>query len=355
LSWKRFAALGLVAAAYLTLRLAALGELGVPIANQYMSGAPAWERWMTSGRVFLRYLRLVAAPVDVAGSYEFNSIPMANLSSWDAWLGLASIALGVFLAVRISKTRPIAGFAILFFLLSLLPVSSWFMPIGVLMAERFLYTPMFGVALLAGLAWGAIEQRSVRQLAGAGALAIAVLLCISHNLVWADDFTFYRNLTRVLPNNVVGRLGYASGLQSKGRTAEAQDQLEAGLRVAPASAPVLANLAQLLVETDPRKCPQARPLLERALKSRPGYWLGYWVLGNCEAMEGNREKADEDYGRAAENIPFPDANLLFSWGLTREKLGKQSEAIDLYRRAATINPSDLEIQHRLAVLTGRPF
>src|SRR4029077_13175862 len=176
-----------------------------------------------------------------------------------------------------------------------------------------------------------IERRSVRRLAGAGTLAITVLLCISHNFVWADDLSFFGNLTRVLPDNAVGRLGYASGLQSKGRIAEAQEQFEAGLRIDPDSAPILANFAQMLVQTDPRKCNQARPLLEKALKNRPGYWLSYWVLANCEAMEGNREKADELYGRAAENIPVPDANLLFSWGFTREKLGKRSEAIELYQ------------------------
>jgi Tfp pilus assembly protein PilF len=277
---------------------------------------------------------------------------MAGLRSWDAWLGLALMAIILLAAIRVSKSRPVAAFAILFFLVSLVPVSNWFMPLSVLMAERFLYLPMFGVALLAGIAWTAIGSRKVRRLAGAGAMSIAILLCISHNFAWADDFTFYGNLTRVLPNNVIGRIGYGSELQKRGRIAEAKDQFEAGLRVDPDSAPVLASLAQLLIETDPRKCTEARPLLERSLKNRPGYWLSYWMLGNCAALEGNREKADGFYERASQSIPFPDASLLFTWGLTREALGKRSAAIELYQRAAAISPADAEIRQRLASLAG---
>ena len=56
-----------------------------------------------------------------------------------------------------------------------------------------------------------------------------------------------------------------------------------------------------------------------------GAW--HWQLEGA-AMKGNREQADDFYSRAEKNIPFPDANLLFSWGLTREALGNRAGALD---------------------------
>jgi tetratricopeptide (TPR) repeat protein len=348
--WKRFAVLGGVAVAYLALRFSVLGGLGVPAANQYMSGTPMLERWITSGRVFLNYFRLIVAPVDVAGSYEFNSIPMAGVQSWDAWVGLALVAALITLALLLAKKLPAVSFAILFFFVALLPVSNWIMPLSILMAERLLYTPLFGVALLAAIGWSAIPSLRARRLVAAGGLATAVLLCISHNLVWADEFSYYRNMVRVVPDNVSGRVGYGFELQRRGRVAEAKEQFEAGLRVDSRNPTILAHLAQLIVQTNPKACDEARPLLERALQNRPNHWQSNWTLANCATLEGQREKADEFYRRAVEHAPVPDSSLLFTWGLTLEALNKKDAAIEVYRRAADVSPWDVEIKRRLDAL-----
>src|SRR5262245_5268372 len=85
--WRRFAVLLGTAAAYLMLRFYVLGAFGIPVAAQYMGGRLTYvERLLTSGRVFLEYLRLLVFPVNLAGDYDFNAIPIANFASWDAWL-----------------------------------------------------------------------------------------------------------------------------------------------------------------------------------------------------------------------------------------------------------------------------
>ena len=90
----RIAVLMAVAAAYLGLRFSALGSLGIPVSAQYMGGQlTTMERLMTSGRVFLEYLKLLFIPINVAGDYDFNAIPIANFASWNAWLGLILIAV----------------------------------------------------------------------------------------------------------------------------------------------------------------------------------------------------------------------------------------------------------------------
>ncbi len=351
--WRRFAVLGAVAAVYLVLRFSVLGGLGVPVRNQYLGGTPLLERWLTSGRVFLKYFQLAAAPIDVAGSYEFNSIPMATARSWDAWIGLAMIAALVVMAVALRKGKPALSFGILLFFVALIPVSNWVMPLTILMAERLLYTPLFGVALAAGVLWSAIPSERARRLTGAGVLGVAVLLCASHNMIWADEFTFYRNMVRVVPGNAAARVGYGYELQTRGRLTEARREFEQALRIDPENPAVLAHLAAFIVQTSPQGCGEARPLLERAIRNRPNHWQSHWVLANCATFEGQREKANELYRIAVDNAPAPDPSLLFTWGLNLETLGQRGAAIALYRRAAEISPSDSEIQRRLASLSSR--
>jgi hypothetical protein len=125
----RWATLSVVAAAYMVLRYSVLGGFGIPKAAQYMGGQlTSVERLMTSGRVFLEYLRLLFFPLRVAGDYDFNAIPIANLSNWDAWVGLLliiGIAAGAFLYRR---RNWVISFGVLFAFLVFVPASNWIMP-----------------------------------------------------------------------------------------------------------------------------------------------------------------------------------------------------------------------------------
>src|SRR4029077_13351184 len=105
---------------------------------------------------------------------------------------------------------------------------------------------------------------------------------------------------------------------------------------------------------DPQHCEQTRPLLDRAFKAEPGHWQASWVLANCYFMKGKSRDAEALYRTAAENAPLPDSNLFYSWGVALEALGKRDEAIEIYRRAAVVNPDDPGVQHKLVMLVPPP-
>src|SRR5262249_59807583 len=172
---------------------------------------------------------------------------------WVLPVGGAVMLLGVVF----SKVWPAVSIGILFFFIALLPVSNWIMPIALLMAERFLYLPIFGFALLAGLMWAGIQQRGPRRLIMGGFVTFSALLCISHNYVWQDTLTFHENAVRIVPNNARARLGYGFALLRMDKVAEAREQFEAGLRILPKSAPLLAGLASATMKMD-RNCERVR-------------------------------------------------------------------------------------------------
>lgn len=349
-SWRRFSVLAAAGVAYLGLRFYVLGGLGIPASGQYLNGTFALlQRWMTSGRVFIQYFRLLIAPAQIASDYDFNSIPLAGVTDWDAWLGLILVAACIGIALRFAKTRPAISLGVLFFFITLLPVSNWIMPIALLMAERFLYLPAFGFALLAGMTWAGIRDQGPRRVVAGGVVTIAVLLCISHNYIWQDTLTFHENAVRVVPGNARARLGYGFALLRVDKTQEAQAQFEAGLHILPRSAPLLAGLAGTMMRIDGR-CDRVRPLLAQALASDPGQWHSLWVLGDCFMMEGKTEQAEHSYKLAIENSEFPDAKLLFSWGRVLEAMGKTPTAVAAYQRAAVIDPTDEGVKMKLRQL-----
>ena len=346
-SWRRLAILAGTGVAYLGLRFYVLGGLGIPADGQYLNGTvPLLQRWITSGRVFIQYLRLLFAPARIPSDYDFDSIPLAGARDWDAWLGLALMALCLIAAVRFRKSRPVVSLAILFFFVTLLPVSNWIMPIALLMAERFLYTPAFGFALLAGMIWAGIHDRGAQRLLAVGAVSLSVLFCISHNYVWQDTLTFHQNAVQIVPNNARARLGYGFALLRMDKVQDAKEQFEAGLRILPHSAPLLAGLASSTMKLD-QNCERVRPLLAEAFEIDGGHWQSLWVLGDCFMLEGNTAQAEKSYRLALQHTEFPDAKLLFSWASIVEAKGDTSAAVAAYERAALIDPSDEGVKMKL--------
>src|SRR5205085_4998777 len=112
--------------------------------------------------------------------------------------------------------------------------------------------------------------------------------------------TFHENAVRVVPNNARARLGYGFALLRIHKDQDAKEQFEAGLRILPDSAPLLAGLASTMLRID-GQCDRVRPLLARALAQGPGQWHSLWVLGDCFMMEGKTEQAEKSYRLAVEN------------------------------------------------------
>jgi tetratricopeptide (TPR) repeat protein len=335
LQWKRFAAVLGTAAAYLALRIRVLHGMGVPESAQYFDGRwTLFQRELTSGRAFLEYFRLLIAPVHVTGDYDFNSIPIANAADWVAWIGLAVVLATLIVALRGLKTDPRLGFGILFFYVTILPVSNWIVSTSLIMAERFLYLPSIGVCLIAGLAWTRLPTFQSKELVAGGLLAAAAVLCIAHNYVWRDERTFFGNMVQVLPDNVRGRQGYGVALVEAGRPEEAISQFQAGLRIVRNS-PLLVGLAEAEMQID-GGCSRARPALDEALRIQPHDSFARWLSASCFEREGALERAESSYRQAVADTAFPDPKLLSDWGRVLEKTGRFEEAGQAYARAASV-------------------
>jgi len=347
--WIRLLPMIFVALAYLAMRYSVLGGLGIPVSAQYMGGRLTYfERLLTSGRVFIEYLILTFYPLHLAGDYDYNAIPIANFVDWDAWLGLVLIAATVVTAYFYRHRNWAVSLGLSFALIAFIPASNWIMPISILMAERFLYLPMIGLALVGATALSQLEDRRLRRLVGIGALSTAIVLCNSHDYIRRDDFTFFKNMVRVVPNSAKARLGWGFALTKAGRNDEAERELEAGLRIIPDYPELLAVLA--LARTTSTSCARAWPLLNRAIQIDPKHADTQRRMADCYLKEGRVSEAESMYRQAAQSIPNPDAMLYFMWGVSLENSGQSTDAIAAYERAALIEPENRFFQQKIEAL-----
>ncbi len=113
-----------------------------------------------------------------------------------AWLGVV-IAL-VVAAVHLRRRQPLLAAAIGFFFFPLIPVANWPFQLGIPTTERFLYLPLFGLALAVTAAAARVGRARRRPLLAAAAAAAIAMGVISHveSRDWRDVAATMRSALR---------------------------------------------------------------------------------------------------------------------------------------------------------------
>lgn len=92
-------------------------------------------------------LKLVLAPWPLSWDYSFNQIPIVGWMALLPWLSILLYGALIYSVIKCWKQIPAISFGILFFILSLLPVSNLFFINGTPLAERFLFLPSLGFVI----------------------------------------------------------------------------------------------------------------------------------------------------------------------------------------------------------------
>jgi hypothetical protein len=159
-----------------------------------------------------------------------------------AALAIAAAALAGLASLR---KRPVAGFAVLWFLLWLAP-QGWALPRREPASERQLYLALLGPAWLAGIGlvrWsGGLPGRRVAVASLLAGLGIATAL---RSRVYADEVRFWSDVVAKAPHNgrAHGNLGYARALACRGT--EAEEAFARALALDPGDLRAAANLGLL--------------------------------------------------------------------------------------------------------------
>ena len=183
-------------------------------------------------RIWAFYFRQIIWPVDLCADYRAYSI--RNFSLVPALVALVAVAgVQVYCAVK----NRVACLGVAFFWLSLLPVSN-FIPIYRPMADRFLYLPMCGVALMLA-AFGCIEKLRTRATAVAiCAVACALAVATFHQQnVWQNSFNLWKDTAAKNPFSFTALNNLSEELVERGDFAGAVTIAESAIRLSDARQP----------------------------------------------------------------------------------------------------------------------
>ncbi|HHT9107554.1 MAG TPA: tetratricopeptide repeat protein [Candidatus Wunengus sp. YC63] len=150
--------------------------------------------FLTMTKVIASYIKLWFFPIvlnpDYHVTFETTPIKLPFLIS------IALLACIAFLAVRLYRQQKEITFSILWIFITLTPVMN-LIPIGNIMAERYLYLPSFGFCLFAGILILKIHARvpkAYHPLVKTCFAAIFILFLthtIRHNRIWFDRTTLW--------------------------------------------------------------------------------------------------------------------------------------------------------------------
>jgi hypothetical protein len=216
--------------------------------------------WLTSCKVLVGNMMLMAAPTTMSPDYSFNQIPLVNFDSehwatlkvfdpndhkipidpkdpgwqaqtivepalmmnmhWANWSAILALLLliGFFGAAVIAyfRFRPVCFF-ILFLFLAMMPTSNLIFVMGSIQAERFLYIPTIAFCVLMTMTIYGIVRRGVMlmenemtrrwaliSVARALLMALAVVFLVRsfyRTRVWESDVTLWESAVTVCPNS----------------------------------------------------------------------------------------------------------------------------------------------------------
>jgi tetratricopeptide (TPR) repeat protein len=116
--------------------------------NALLSSSSAIDRVGTAVGMQARYWLKMLVGYPLSYNYSYNEIPVDGFASIWAWISLIGIAAAGYFAWKNFKANPVVSYAILFYFITFALTCNIFYLIGETFAERLVFVPSLGFALL---------------------------------------------------------------------------------------------------------------------------------------------------------------------------------------------------------------
>jgi Tfp pilus assembly protein PilF len=301
------------------------------------------SRYLTSLgmlKVVVEYIKLLIFPVDLCAEHMV-SIPK-TIREPAVLVSLFLVMVVVVAGVVSFKRNKAIAFGILWFFITLLPVSNVIVPVRNMMAERYMYIPSVGFCFLLGALIWKVRLAQLRQ---AGTLAVALVsvlivsyscLTIIRNRDWKDTFTLWTKTAHQSPNSARAQLNLGIGCCKIGRPEDAVAHLRKAVAILPGSVKCHTTLGHVYLQTGLLE--EAKQAFETAIRLDPSSAIAHLNLGVVYEHEGRGDEAIMEMKKA---VMLESDNALFHYSLAcvYEGQGKLRNALYHYGQAITLNPS----------------
>ena len=355
-----------VSAVYFSARYYALG---FALNNADFKSYPSYQIALTIPLVIWKYIGLLLWPVDLSlfhATYMVKS-PL-ELRFILPFLGLLGLAFGLWQLRR----SMIARFAILWFLINLLPVLN-LSAFGedFLVQERYLYIPSIGFSLLVAMGltkipiekWVPVGRVRAAQTAVFALLVLALAgKSLAQNATWQDDMSVWRHGAEQAPEQSMPHYVLGHKLLDQGDYPKGAQELEQYLKLVPNNLIVISNLAAAYVlvyqyqaavnpaTADRASLDRALELCEKGLSINseiPPLWDTLGTIHTFDTGLRNYERAIACFQRGLAFNP-QNAMINFHLGGTLVKRGNLDEGMRYLKIALDLAPSIVDAHKFMA-------
>ena len=220
---------------FVILRIGLIGFIGdrgsTSLLNDPFAQCSAATKFATILLTLGRYLYLQLLPHPLICDYSYNQVPLVG---WGNALVLLSLMAHIGLVVLGVRKRGVVGLLILYYCATLSIVSNLVFPVGVAMAERFLFLPSLAACIGLAALLLRTPQKLMWMLAGCILLGFGGR-SIHRNLAWKNDWTLFSCDVRKAPGNARMQLAYGEHALRQQKIPEAVAALERSVEIYPAA------------------------------------------------------------------------------------------------------------------------
>ncbi|HNQ13718.1 MAG TPA: tetratricopeptide repeat protein [Bacteroidia bacterium] len=313
----------------------------IKLIDNTLAGADSiWVQWGTAFYIMGMYLKMLIYPYPLSSDYSFSHIELVNFSNLISLVSLI-VHVGAFVwAIRKFRSKNPVSFSILFYLITLSLVTNILFLTHSTMADRFLFIPSIGIAILIAFALAKLSKINLKQtmslnnLLFKSMLAFGILIIISltysgmtwsRSADWKNDFSLFSADVLHAPNS--SRIHYLYGnhlVQSVKQNL------------------VDKNKMQWYIDT-------AIVHLKRSVEIHPKNVDAAMVLGDAYGQKRMYKEAVATFEKALLIEPN-DGRLLNNMGNTYFRMGDQELALSTFHRALQLNANDADAYNNIGAV-----
>lgn len=296
--------------------------------------------------IFLDYLLACIAPLGLSFIHVFH--PISSMAGVQAVAGLACLLLylaALWLAWRKQRATFVA---LVLLIVPLLPVF-YIRALPYPFAERYLYLPLAGVALLVAI--GVAKLGNLRQawLPAVGALSLVLVLFSAEtfvrNGVWQSDLTLWLDTVRSAPDDALSRGELGHALIKAGRVDEGIDQYRSALALREEDAGMHNHLGTAYLRSG--RVDEAIAEFRRSIALKGNDVDSHNNLGSAYLAKGMADKAAKEFEVVLALAP-DSAETLNNLGLAYKSLNRLDDAVNCYQAALRLRPDVGGLHYNLA-------
>ncbi len=308
-----------------------IDNLHTPFINS-LRGIPDFiSQKATAMYILLRYILMLVYPNNLSYDYSISEIPIRHITSPVVLLGLAIyIYIMIYSFIKIRKKDMIA-FAILFYLITLAPVSNIFMLINWTMADRYLYMPSLGYGILLSYLIVKICKAdtakskfiNLKEFIMENKLVLIPVLfiagfyslkTIARNPDWKNNLTLFSHDVKIVPNSAKAHYFYGNEM--------------------------LLNLypSENNIEKKNKLLDDAIIEYQKAVAIYQDIPYVYQYLAKAFYYKGDYINAISNYETAIQHYAIPDVESFSNLGLLYLKTEQYDKALNMLDSAIKYNP-----------------